>query len=130
MPFKKVGNDDYTSPSGRHFNGAQVRLWYAQGGKFPGEKHAEGKMGYAKGGDVHSTSYAAGGPVLGRTVDFMKTPDEFREADEGERKSADVVGDTSDEDQKYAKSGEGAGKGFTKPPKQASKSLKAVKPRS
>jgi len=38
MPFKKVGKDDYVSPSGRHFNSAQVRLWYAKGGKFPGEK--------------------------------------------------------------------------------------------
>lgn len=79
MPFKKVGNDSYTSPSGRHFNGAQVRLWHAQGGKFPGQK-GEGEMSnsYAKGGDVRETSYAAGGPVLGRTRNFMKEPDDFR----------------------------------------------------
>lgn len=38
MPFKKVGEDDYTSPSGRHYNEAQVRLYYANGGAFPGEK--------------------------------------------------------------------------------------------
>lgn len=37
MPFTKVGKDDYTSPSGRHYNTAQVRLWHAQGGKFPGQ---------------------------------------------------------------------------------------------
>lgn len=41
MPFKKVGNDDYVSPSGRHFNEAQVRLWHANGNKFPGQKTAE-----------------------------------------------------------------------------------------
>ena len=38
MPFTKVGEDDYTSPSGRHFNQKQVNLWYHLGGKFPGEK--------------------------------------------------------------------------------------------
>jgi hypothetical protein len=37
MPFKKVGENDYTSPSGRHFNSAQVRLYYSHGGSFPGQ---------------------------------------------------------------------------------------------
>ena len=41
MPFKKVGPNDYTSPSGRHFNQAQVRLYYAGDG-FPGQKKVEG----------------------------------------------------------------------------------------
>lgn len=41
MPFSKVGKDDYVSPSGRHFDAAQVRLWYARGGKFPGQKKSE-----------------------------------------------------------------------------------------
>lgn len=41
MPFKKVGNDDYVSPSGRHFNGAQVRLYHAHGDSFPGQKKTE-----------------------------------------------------------------------------------------
>lgn len=41
MPFTKVGKDDYVSPSGRHFNKAQVELWHANGGKFPGQKTAE-----------------------------------------------------------------------------------------
>lgn len=77
MPFTKVGKDDYTSPSGRHFNGAQVRLWHARGGKFPGEK-GPGEMSYSKGGDVRTAHYASGGAVLGRTTNFMKTPDEFR----------------------------------------------------
>lgn len=73
-------------------------------------------MSYSKGGDVHSTSYAQGGPVLGRRVDFMKIKDEFRDRDEGDA--------SADEDQKYGKSGEGAGKGFTKPPKNTPKVLK------
>jgi hypothetical protein len=38
MPFKKLGADRYEGPSGKIFNAAQVRLYYSQGGKFPGEK--------------------------------------------------------------------------------------------
>jgi hypothetical protein len=52
MPFKKEGPGDYVGPSGKHFNLAQVRLYYAGGGKFPGQK-GEGKMKkYAEGGGV------------------------------------------------------------------------------
>jgi hypothetical protein len=32
MPFKKVGPDRYVSPSGRKFNTAQVKLYYATDG--------------------------------------------------------------------------------------------------
>jgi hypothetical protein len=45
MPFKKVGNNDFVSPSGRHFNGAQVRLYHANGDKFPGQKKSETSNG-------------------------------------------------------------------------------------
>lgn len=38
MPFTPIGNGQFRSPSGKVFNRAQVRLWYANGGKFPGEK--------------------------------------------------------------------------------------------
>lgn len=38
MPFQKIGPDRYRSPSGRVFSAAQVRLYYANGGAFPGEK--------------------------------------------------------------------------------------------
>jgi len=38
MPFKKVEKNKYKGPSGRTFNLAQVRLYYARGGKFPGKK--------------------------------------------------------------------------------------------
>ena len=41
MPFTKVSKNNYASPSGRHFNLSQVRLWYANGGKFPGQKVSE-----------------------------------------------------------------------------------------
>lgn len=124
MPFTKVGKDDYTSPSGRHFNGAQVRLWHAQGGKFPGQK-GEGEMSYAKGHKPMEAHYAQGGTVLGRTRDFLKEPVEFRDRDEGERKSPDVVGDTADTDQKYGKSGAGAGKGMQAvPPQRMNKKIK------
>ena len=36
MPVKKVGNE-YEGPSGKKFNKAQVALYYAGGGKFPGQ---------------------------------------------------------------------------------------------
>ena len=119
MPFKKVGDNNYTSPSGRHFNGAQVRLYYANGGHFPGEKYGEGGM--IKGHKPVDMAYAAGGPVLGRTRDFMKIKDEFRDPDERNP--------NADEDNKYGKSGDGAGTGFVKPGAAKDKSLKAVKPR-
>lgn len=32
MPFKKVGSNDYKSPSGRHFTKKQVKLYYASDG--------------------------------------------------------------------------------------------------
>src|SRR5215475_8330245 len=108
MPFKKVGTNDYTGPSGRHFNKAQVRLYYAHGGRFPGQQGAaqggamEGvKM--TKGEKPRVASYAQGGPVLGREKDFMKMKDEFRDPDH--------FNPAADEDQKYGKSGIGKGDG-------------------
>lgn len=32
MPFKKVGPDDYVSPSGKHYSARQVRAYYATEG--------------------------------------------------------------------------------------------------
>lgn len=119
MPFKKVGSNEYTSPSGRHFNGAQVRLFYANGGKFPGQKGKGENM--AKGGMAmhNNASYAQGGEVLGRTRNFMKEPDPFRD-DGTSREGPDAL------DQDYGKTGSAAGKAN---PKGRDKSLKAVKPR-
>lgn len=76
---------------------------------------------------------ASGGGQLGRSRDFLKEPVEFRDPDEGKRKNRDVVGDTADEDQNYAKSGAGKGMGCGPGPaakRTGDKSLKAVKPRS
>jgi hypothetical protein len=106
MPFKKVGKDDYTSPGGRHFNTAQVKLYHAHGNSFPGQ---EAKV---KGSGPKTASYAQGGEVLGRTKDFMKTPDRFRDS-QFVKKTEDVWG-----------KGESAAN-----PKAKDKSLKAVKPR-
>ena len=41
MPFTKIAPNKYKSPSGRTYDLAQVRLWYANGGKFPGQKKSE-----------------------------------------------------------------------------------------
>ena len=55
MPFEPIGKGKFRSPSGRTFNLAQVRLWYAGGGKFPGQKgkgelpKKTPKIDYAKG---------------------------------------------------------------------------------
>jgi hypothetical protein len=43
MPFKKTSKGDYVSPSGKHFTAKQVRLYYAHGGRFPGEKEGKTK---------------------------------------------------------------------------------------
>ena len=113
------------SPAQAHLMAAVAHGWHKPGGGGPPVSVAKefnqadkGKaVSYSKAkGDVHNTSYATGGPVLGRTVNFMKIKDEFRDPDEGDARA--------DEDQKYGKSGEGAGKGFIKPPKNTPKVLK------
>jgi len=65
MPFKKAGPDHYISPTGRSYNGAQVRLYYANGGKFPGEKRAAAEARKpnsvsAKPNSAKGLNYAAG----------------------------------------------------------------------
>lgn len=122
MPFKKVGNDRYVSPSGRHFNGAQVRLWYANGEKFPGQKEGEKVSGYAKGGDVRVAGYAQGGPVLGRTREFMKEPDPFRQDGAREAAAQTAAVKPKEQAQTYPKGGAHSGPHKTK-------SVPAVKPR-
>lgn len=131
MPFKKVGSDDYTSPTGRHFNQKQVNLYYANGGHFPahaagGPVKKEPSMARSKSYGTFGAAYAEGGPVLGRVREFMKEPVDFRMADNADQSKGD-------EDNAYAKSGIGAGKGIKggPPPKRTGdKSMKAVKPRT
>jgi hypothetical protein len=65
-----------------------------------------------KGSGPKTASYAEGGAVLGRTKDFMKTPDRFRES-QFKKKTEDVFG-----------KGES-----TANPKGKDKSLKPVKPK-
>jgi len=83
MPYRKVGPDDYVSPSGKHINGKQNRLWHTLGGRWPGETRSEEPMSKV-GAKASRASYAKGGPVLGRTRDFIKEPDNFRE--DGQKK--------------------------------------------
>jgi hypothetical protein len=45
MPFTKTGPNQYTSPSGRNFNLNQVRMYYARGGNFPGQKGMGDQLG-------------------------------------------------------------------------------------
>lgn len=117
MPFKKQGPDDYTGPSGRHFNQAQVERYYAKGGHFAKGGPVMKDVPMTKGERPREAAYAEGGAVLGRTRDFMKMKDEFRDPDE--------KNPNADEDQKYGKEGDGKGEGFVKPPKaRADKKIK------
>jgi len=85
MPFRKVGKNDYVSPSGRHFNRAQVALYHVRDG-FPGQKKERGGVvkpyalgGYVKGGDERiQEDRPRGGPAITERSRFMKTPDVFR----------------------------------------------------
>jgi hypothetical protein len=130
MPFTKQGENDYTGPSGRHFNLKQVRLYYAHGQKFPGQQ------GFAGGGVVASMgnkghmskdcAYAEGGQVLGRSADFMKAPDRFRQqGPDGKFSAPPSVEKTSDE---WGK-GSSTPTGSVSAPPAKGKQLKAVKPR-
>lgn len=90
---------------------------------------------YAKGEKPRDLEAAKGGAVLGRTREFTKECVEFREPEEGKmEKPGYLTGDTADDDQKYAKSGIGSGKGDGPALKDVSKGetkvLKTVKPRS
>jgi hypothetical protein len=47
MPFTKIGPDKYRGPSGKVFDYNQVKLYYSNGGKFPGQKK-EGATSYRR----------------------------------------------------------------------------------
>jgi hypothetical protein len=65
MPFTKVGPNKYKGPSGKTFNLNQVRLYYAGGDHFPGQKGSKGTRvkGYARGGMIaaHKNRHVARG---------------------------------------------------------------------
>jgi len=97
---------------------SEKRKEKAHGGVYP-ESHKEGGPVFAKGSAPKEASYAAGGPVLGRTTDFLKTPDRFRQDGSG-RFAAPKPEPTEDV----------WGKGSSKAnPKGADKSEKPIKPR-
>ena len=133
MPYLSKAQQGWAhTPAGTKALGgpAKVHEWdKATKGKYgslPGHvpSHAQGGQVMSNKGYMGKTeSFAAGGPVLGKESKFLKATNEFTDPDEGEQ------GDSADEDQKYAKSGEGAGKGFIKPPAAKDKSLKPIKPR-
>jgi hypothetical protein len=43
---KKGGADKYVGPSGKHFDLAQVKMFYANKGKFPGQKPKAARAGW------------------------------------------------------------------------------------
>jgi hypothetical protein len=43
MPFTKVGKNDYTSPSGKHWTKKQVTAYYASNGTFSKAKKKKKK---------------------------------------------------------------------------------------
>ena len=112
------------TPKMAHLMAAVAHGWKKPGGGGPSvavakefNKADKGTVMLSKGMKPQTASYAAGGPVLGKESSFLKATNEFTDPDEGDA--------SADEDQKYGKSGEGAGKGFVKPPKaKANKTIK------
>lgn len=45
MPFQKVGKNKYVGPSGRKFNEAQVKMYYANNESFPSHSSEKKKKG-------------------------------------------------------------------------------------
>jgi hypothetical protein len=113
-----------TTPKQARLMAAVAHGWHKPGGGGPPvsvakefNKADKGSAMLSKGMHPKVASYAAGGPVLGRQRDFLKEEVEFRDPDEGNP--------GADADQKYAKSGEGAGKGqFGPPPPNTKKKIK------
>jgi hypothetical protein len=96
-----------TTPKQARLMAAVAHGWHKPGGGGPPvsvakdfNKADKGTPMLSKGMKPANASYAAGGPVLGRVREFLKEPDEFREADED-----------GDKDQDYGK-----GKGTSTPP--------------
>lgn len=88
------------------------------------DNDADDAPSYAKGGTVVSAHYAFGGPVLGRTRDFMKEPSPQRSDVRGvppaNQRPVGAGGTTIEEKAAYPKSGKGE--------KGKDKSMKPVMP--
>lgn len=61
---KKGGANKYVGPSGRHFNKAQVALFYANGGKFPGQKAKSVRAGWRSAAHQRKVHHATAGKQL------------------------------------------------------------------
>lgn len=112
-----------TTPKQARLMAAVAHGWHKPGGGGPPvsvakdfNKADKGTPMLSKGMKPANASYAAGGPVLGRVREFTKEEVEFRDPDEGDA--------SADEDQKYGKSGEGAGSGVAKVPPNTKKKIK------
>lgn len=114
-----------TSPAQKHLMAAVAHGWHKPGGGGPSVtvakefNQADSHMGNK--GYVGSTQkFAQGGPVLGKTSSFMKTPDTFRDAT-----------NTKATDENWGKGTSGTkGDGGPAAPAAKGKSLPPVKPRS
>jgi hypothetical protein len=113
------------SPPQKRLMAAVAHGWHKPGGGGPSVavakefNQADAAMSN-KGYQGSTAKYAAGGPVLGKTSQFLKSEDQFRakyHADAG-------AGD----DKPYGKSGLNSGTGEVKPPAAKGKSLTPVKP--
>lgn len=86
-----------TTSKQAHLMAAVAHGWRRPGGGGPSVKVATEFNNADKGTGIMSkfnskpqdTKYASGGPVLGRTRDFIKEPDEFREDERGAKDDAD-----------------------------------------
>ena len=121
-----------TSPAQARLMAAVAHGWHKPGGGGPPVSVAKefnqadaGHHAFAQGGPVtnkgylgKSTGYAAGGPVLGRTRDFTKIPDQFTDG----RLPPKDVGRKDDPEQDYEKPRKGSA------PPATGKQLKTVKP--
>lgn len=61
---KKHGAFKYVGPSGKHFNKAQVAMFYANGGKFPGQSAKEARAGWRAAAHQRGVHHATQGKHL------------------------------------------------------------------
>lgn len=57
---KKGGANKYVGPSGKRFDIAQVKMFYANGGKFPGQKAKAVRAGWRAAAKLRHVSHQSG----------------------------------------------------------------------